>query len=244
MKRHFFSSIIMVLFFFTIQAQQMNTDRPDQSDGATVMDKHKVQLESSVYYTTVDINQHVMISSSLLRFGLLKHIELRLLAEQGYHRNIFMEETAQSQYPFALSAKVSIMKAHGDWPAIAIAGYLQLPFTNGSEIHQWSPAVLLILEKKWSPLTLTINAGPKQEAFQPDWEFQATGDLKYELDSKWQVFAEYFAQYSHASPFHNVDGGFLFNVSKSWMLYASMGSSIKHHPSNYFFNMGFAVQLN
>jgi hypothetical protein len=244
MNRNALLLLLFALLMGRARAQKINTDRPDQSDGASVVKENTIQLESSLYYTVVEKNKHAFISSSLLRYGLVKNFELRLLAEQGHHRNLFMDETAQSQYPLAIGAKLGLVEQTDVRPAVSLVGYLQLPFTNGTQPAQWSPAVLLVVEKKWSPLTLTVNAGPKQEAFHPDWEFQATTDLKCEVSKKWQVFGEYFAQYGHALPFHNVDAGFLYQLNKHWMVYGSAGSSIKHHPSNYFFNTGFAVQLN
>lgn len=171
-------------------------------------------------------------------------MEVRLLVEQGQHRDLFMDETAQSQYPLAASVKLAIVAENKHRPAVSVVGYLQLPFTNGAQAKQWSSAVLLIVEKKWSPFTLTINAGPKQEAFHPDWEFQATSDLKLELSPKWQVFGEYFAQYGSGLPFHNIDAGVLYQLNKHWLIFSAAGSSIDHYPGNYFLNTGFAVQFN
>ncbi|HTL07014.1 MAG TPA: transporter [Chitinophagaceae bacterium] len=247
--RHWRFPFTCFLFFslllpFTIRCQQLETDRPDQSDGASIVEKHKWQLESSLYYTALEGEKNAFISSTLLRYGVSKKLELRMLAEQGKNRDNFIEGTAHSQYPLAVSAKWGLVQDKKGWPDISVVGYLQLPFTNGDQPHYWSPALLLITEKEWGQFTLTSNVGIKQEPFSTDWDWQATADLKYALAEQWQIFGEYFSQFGKEEPFHNVDAGLLFFPSKKWMLSLSGGTSLRHMPGNRFVNAGFAVQLN
>ncbi|RYY60809.1 MAG: transporter [Chitinophagaceae bacterium] len=234
---------VLLAFCFTGSAawgQQIETDRPDQSDGNSIIHPGKWQVESSVYYTVLHPSVNSLVSSSLLRTGIVKNLEARLLVEQGYHRNSFLSETAHSQYPLAVSLKYKLMEETNTRPSLGGVGYLQLPFTNGSERKQWSPAFLVIIEKKFSNITATINSGVKEEAFENIWEEQTTVDLKYELSQNLHLFTEYFAQYGHFAPFHNADAGVLVQFTKHWMAYAAVGTSIQHHPSNYFMNAGFA----
>lgn len=158
----FFTTYFLLLIITVIvpcwsEAQQLNTDRPDQSDGAAVVDKGKFQLESSFYFTTIDQNQHASILSSLLRYGLANKLELRLLAEQGHHRDLFIEQTAHSQFPLALSIKWNLLKDKETMPDLSIVSYLQLPFTNGAQPSLWAPGILLILEKEYKPFTITLK---------------------------------------------------------------------------------------
>lgn len=182
--------VLLYLMLSQAEAQQIVTDRPDQSDGAAIVETDKWQLETSLYYTRIDSHTHAFISSSLLRYGVLKKFEARLLVEQGIKRNPFTTETAQSQFPLALSAKWALLEETKHQPAISMVGYLQLPFSNGTQAHQWSSAVLLIIEKEWSPVTVSLNAGPKQAAFSPEWSLQATGDIKIAFGTHLNVFAE------------------------------------------------------
>lgn len=225
-------------------AQELKTDRPDQSDGAAVVEKGIIQLESSVYFTVVDANRRSIVSSSLLRYGLVKNVELRAVVEQGHHRDLFIEETAQSQYPVAFSAKWSLVKDKKTLPDISLVGYLQVPVTMGKQSLRWSPALLLIVEKEFKPFTVTLNTGGRQEAFLSEWDLQTTADLKLDLSKHLQVFGEYFAQFGDALPFHNVDGGLMYHLNNKWMIHAAAGTSLAHHPHNYFINSGLAVQIN
>ena len=238
-----FATIVLATFFSSAMAQEIKTDRPDQSDGAAVLEKRHFQLESAIYFAKISGEPDALVSSSLIRYGLTKRLEVRGLAEQGHNRNSFMENTAQSQFPLAISGKLAMFDESPSLPALSLVGYLQLPFTNGSKIRQWSSAVLLIAEKELEPFTVTVNLGPKQEAFSHDWSLQTTTDLKYQISKRLEIFTEYFAQFSASLPFHNFDAGVLLQLDKHWMVYLAGGSSIKHDPSNYFFNSGLALHL-
>lgn len=237
MKIYMLSAICLLAI--AASGQQIETDRPDQSDGASIIKPGKWQVESSVYYTVMNGTVHSLISSSLFRTGVTKNLEARVLAEQGYHRNSFISETAHSQYPLAISLKYKLIEETRIRPSLSGVGYVQVPFTNGSARKQWSPAFLFIIEKKINRFTVTINSGIKEEAFDNLWEEQTTADLKYEISRNLHVFTEYFAQYGHFAPFHNTDAGVLLQVNRHWVLYAAVGSSIRHHPANYFMNAGF-----
>lgn len=235
-----------LMFYIPVVLQaQMNTDQPDQSTGASVLDKHNWQIESTVYVNRFKTEGTAVILSALARYGLTKKLEARLVVEQGYHRDLYIEEAAHATSPLALSAKLAMVKEGKVMPALSLMGCLQLPLTRFD--HQpsyWSPALVLIMEKKLGDVTVTVNNGPRQESYAPDWEWQSTADLKLELNKKFEVFSEYFAQYqAHEAPLHNVDGGVLYAVSKKVQVHLAGGSSILHHPSNYFVNSGVAVHL-
>lgn len=242
MKQFAFIAIIIFTSFSCI-GQELNTDRPDQSDGASIVKKGKVQLESSFSYTAIGKTDHPVILSNLVRLGMSKRLELRLLVEQGYKRNIFIDETAHSQYPLAAGFKVALIEENEKAPGVSVIGAVQLPFTNSSQPKLWSPMLAVITEKKWSPVTITVNVGTRQEAFSHEWALQATTDVKYELTNKWQIFGEYFAQYGAAPPFHNIDAGILFHPAKYWMLFSSVGEAIHHSPHIFFISSGFAIQF-
>jgi hypothetical protein len=173
-------------------------------------------------------------------------VEARLLVEQGYHRDLYISETAHATSPLAIGAKVSLLKEQKVLPAVSLLGWLQVPVTNfKSETSVWSPALVVIAEKKLSDFTLTVNTGAKEEAFEPVWEWQSTADVKYEVNAKVAVFAEYFGQYeAHEDPLHNIDGGVLYLLNKHMQVHLAGGSSVAHSPSNFFINTGLAFNFN
>lgn len=86
--KHFLLVIIVTTFCHGISAQEISTDRPDQTESAMTIPKQSFQLETG---TSVEIAGNInqwAISSSLFRFGLLKGVEVRLAAETGRFSNI------------------------------------------------------------------------------------------------------------------------------------------------------------
>jgi hypothetical protein len=249
MNKHYFLLALSLCCFISpilCQEEKMITDKPDQSDGTATLEKKEMQLEASFHYNYFENGKAAFITSALLRYGLMKHFELRLLVEQGFERNRFMSETTQAGYPVALSAKIAILEEKEVLPAISLISYLQLPITNFShEPNCWSAGFIMAAEKKIEPFTITQNGGALQETFEYTWMFNATGNIKWDLSKKTAVFAEYFAQYGkEESPTHNIDGGMLFHLSRKFVTHFAAGGTVHHMPHNYFVNSGFAVNIH
>ena len=241
-------SLVNVILFLTLTGrsqEKINTDRPDQSDGASVVSRGKVQLETELYYNSFWEGKPALISSTLLRFGIVNNIELRLLTEQGQERDRFIAETTQGLYPLAVSAKVAIVKDLRMLPDISLVGYLHCPVTSGKENGRyWSPIITLVLEKEFDRFTFTTNASIKQEAFEKKWIWQGGGEIKMELSDHFSAFAEYFAQYDkQEAPLHNVDSGILWYIQPKWMVHVAAGTNIFTSERNYFINTGLAFGL-
>lgn len=239
--------LLLASYCTVVQAQdKINTDKPDQSDGANVVDKGHFQFETGFYYNKFRTGNPALITSSLLRFGVFKNVEARLLVEQGQERDRFISETTQGLYPLAISTKVALLKDKRTLPDISIIGYLHIPVTaDHSQQSYWSPMITLVLEKELGSLTATTNMSFKQEAFENTWIFQGSGELKYEVSDKVSVFGEYFAQYAaHDEPLHNLDGGILYYIGSQWMVSAAFGHSIfAGEKDNYFINTGLAFRI-
>jgi hypothetical protein len=228
------------------QSDKIETDQPDQSNGASVVKQRVLQVESSFYLNHFKEEGDAFVNSSLLRYGFAKKLEARLLSEQGYHRDLYISETAHATSPLAIGTKVELLEEKKVAPAVSVLAWLQLPITNFKQQPDiWAPAFTMILEKHVAAVTITLNEGVKQEAFEPVWEWQSTADLKYALSEQVTVFGEYFGQFEdHETPLHNVDAGILYAVSKSVQVHLAGGSSIRHQPSNYFINTGVAFNLH
>jgi hypothetical protein len=239
----FLSIISLPISLFS--QDKISTELPDQSYSADLMDAKKFQLETSLYYNSIKENPNPVIVSSLLRYGLKDKIELRLLVEQGDHRDIYITETAHATYPLAFGAKFELLEEKKGRPGVALVAYVQLPFTNfDKQNSQWSPAFIGAIEKRISNFTITCNTGIKEQAFEHTWESVNTADLKYELSEKVQVFTEYFGEYqAHESPLHNVDAGMMLVLGKNYQVHLAGGTSVAHHPGYYFVNTGIACRL-
>lgn len=225
--------------------ENIKTDKPDQTDGTDIVDRKSLQSETSFYFHGYGDHGPSYILTSLWRYGLSKKFEARLSIEQGSRRNQFITESSASTYPVSLGFKWMIAEEQKTLPAIALITYMHVPITNSStEKDYWSPTFLLALQKEISNITVTLNGGPGQLAYEKNWEWHVSGDIKYEVNRHVNIFSEYFAHYEHHNePAHNVDAGILYFFNPNIMAHISAGTTVMHHPSNAFVTTGLSVKL-
>ena len=238
--------ILFFPFFAYAQEDKMNTDIPDQSEATYVIKPHQLQVEEKLWFNYFEKNQNAFISSTLIRFGVVKRLEARIMIEEGKARDVFTEETTQSCSPLALSAKYSLINTHTLFPNITLVGYLQLPFTTQSSEREllWSPTFIVAAEKKIKKWNFSLNGGIKQNNFDPHTAWIAVSSVRYQVAKRAQVFVEYFAQYAAtAQPSHNADAGVQYDIKSRLQLFMTAGTNIDAEEWNPFIATGCAFKL-
>ncbi len=239
----------------TTTAEELSTDRPDQTEAPKLVPRGYLQAEAGFMTTrfrepSETGPQTAATGMLFLRYGVAERIELRAVLEEGRARDRFIQETTQGLYPLALGTKIGILlKQHGVLPEASIIGYVNLPFLPRTDSQRglYHPAIIAAFEnkflKKWE---IEYNVGWKQDAFDAEYEWMASASLHYEVSEKVKVFAEYFAQYlPDGPPLHNTDGGVLYLVADNMQVDISAGSSIRAQPENrnFFGALGFSIRL-
>jgi hypothetical protein len=78
----FVSSLLFPIISFS---QGMETDRPDQTEASSTVEKKRLQIESGVLIEFVDkgeINSRsILLPTTLIRLGVSDHFELRILSQ-------------------------------------------------------------------------------------------------------------------------------------------------------------------
>lgn len=229
------------------EESEMNVDLPEQTEGTELVDKGRWQLGTGILYNRYKENPSSLIGRGLLRYGVSKRFELRLLVEDGKERDTYIEETVQSIYPLAVSAKLSLLKDVKGLPDITLITYLKLPFTSHSSEQKayWSPTFIIAftneLSDKWK---LVYNAGAKQDAYGTEWQVLGNVALHYKLTQKLEIAAEYYAAYQPGeNPSHNVGGSISYQVGRDITLYVNAGGTVFYDDQNHFFETGFAFRL-
>lgn len=242
--------LCLLFFIFTFHftlAQRINSDLPDQSDGAYVLKPRQFQVEEKLWLSYMERHPNAWISSTLLRMGVVKNLELRLLIEEGKSRDIFMKETTQGLSPLALSAKFALLKERKILPDITLVGYLQLPFTSRSSENamRWSPSLLLALEKKIKKFKFSFNGGWKENNFDTQNSWSMVYSVRYPIAKKLETFIEYFGQYSiDIHPSHNLDGGIQYYVKNNLQVFVTTGTNIEEEEWKSFVALGCAFRFD
>lgn len=117
--------------------REMVTDRPDQTESSMVVGKNYFQLETGFAYENTDsgdlTRENFTYNTSLLRYGLLDNLELRLGLD-------FMKEKTGSYRlagtgPLLLGAKVALVEEKKWIPSIALLGHANLPFAASKDFR-------------------------------------------------------------------------------------------------------------
>ena len=258
MKAYLILFIVCILFTKQSLSQQvadttkaeeseMNVDLPEQTEGTELVDRGRWQLGTGLLYNRYQQNPSSVIGRALLRYGLLKRLELRLLVEDGKERDTYIEETVQSIYPLAASAKISLLKDVKGLPDVTLIAYLKLPFTSHSSEQKayWSPTFVAAFENKFSDKwKIVYNVGAKQNAYDTEWQALGNLALHYKLTQKLELAAEYYAAYQPGeNPSHNVGGNISYQAGKNVVVYINGGSTIFYEEQNHFFETGFAFRF-
>lgn len=246
--------ILLISFSFVLNAQttsvplkEINADLPDETEETDLLDKGQLQVETAFLYNHFFSDASPKIVQSLIRYGLFNYLEARLLIEDGYARDKYLEETVQSTAPLALSTKISLLKDHSILPNITLVGYLKLPFTSrtGEQLPYWAPNVSLAFQHKFGDKwKLEYNVGGQQEVYSTDWVEFFNASIHYKVADRLELFTEYYGQYQTSEdPQHNVGFGAFYQINNYLGFYAVSGSTIQYKPHNYFVSGGIVVRL-
>jgi hypothetical protein len=243
--------IVLVLYGCALhsygQEEEMNTDRPDQTEETHVVNKGQFQLETGLLYNDFDTGRNAFINRTVIRYGISKKWEVGLLLEQGQERDRYIEETVQSTYPLAIRIKTAVLENHTWLPDITLIAYLQLPYTSLHTKGGWrtSPSIMAaFLHEVGTNWKIEYNAGFQQEAFSTYVNWLVNGSIHYELMKKAELFAGYFSQFrAHEDPFHNIDVGLSYKIKENIQIDLAGGSSILSDERNQFLTAGISIAI-
>ena len=133
--------ILATIISLNISAQQLVTDRPDQTESSVTVPIKSFQIETGLL---TDFNTHFGISerqylipTTLLRYGLTKNVELRFAEEIAYRKSSLDSDGNFGVNDLELGVKIQILKKENINSEIAFLTHLVIPsgsdnFTNGN----------------------------------------------------------------------------------------------------------------
>ena len=185
---------------------EIQPDRPDHSEGTSVLAPRHFQVEWGTGLTSAGHNMGLM-----LRYGLLPDWELRLegLLQRPYHSGLQLTD-------LTLSSKLSLFSGEGWIPAMTLVGYLN--YAPQEIPHRLTGDLLLALEQELtSDLTFTCNVG-SSEGMQ---HLLLTAELGYAFNEHVSSFIEYYGSFSPTG--HGCDLGISYALTQRLLLDLSCG---------------------
>ncbi len=212
--------------------EPINTDRPDQSDGTYVLEKKYLQIENGITIANKTITNNLM-----LRYGITKSTELRLLSDFGKFDGI------NGFAPIAISIKQRLIENKGIVPAITLVGYLRYEeiASKAFRTNNKSYSFLIAFQNDITDkLSVGYNVGTSNGLK----NINFTTSVGYGLSTKFTGFVEYFSNFEKMEkPSHNIDGGILYLINNRLQLDIAIGSSIIDNE-NYYFTTGVSYRFN
>lgn len=240
--KHITITLFMTQVFLPIFAQQerpeLITDRPDATEAPSVVVRGALQIESGALFTSFedDVLQTntTTYNTTLLRFGLLENLELRLgwnFVEQRNKLSTAQEEFIQSGLsPLLLGMKVNISQEKGWLPTIGLIGHLFLPFTASDDFKPQNTSVdfrFAFDHTLSDSSSIAYNLGAQWEADTPGAAYIYTLAYGYSLTDSFGLYAELYGDIpENNSANHYWDAGLTYLVLPNLQLDATVGTSI------------------
>ena len=230
------------------QGPELVTDRPDQTESATVVPRGLWQLETGYLFARDGgVDRHAA-PGTLLRVGLGGRTELRV-----GHAGIMGREGRRGAGDSELGAKINLIpSADGWWPELALLGAVSLPTGD----HAFSsdgadPSFLLAFAHELLPrLSLGYNAGAawESEAGRPGRDARIVYSLALGvgLTDRLGTFLEIFGdrQVTGAvATSASVDGGLTFLLTDVLQLDVSVGRGLRGPADDLFIGTGLSLRL-
>ena len=257
--------ILFLLVFSTVKAQESSdtkvkdygvivTDRPDQTESPTLVPKGLVQVETGFMYeetTSGNIESNTTtFNTTLLRYGLLDNLELRLglnVSEtKNSGRNSNFEDKFSGLTPLYLGFKIGITEEKGALPKIGFLGGAFLPFTAATEYKPENTggdfrfSFEHTLSENWS---FAYNLGAAWDGNSSNVSYVYTVVLGHSISEKIGCFLEVYGDFPESDRAnHLLDGGFTYLLSNTVQLDLSGGTGL-NTDQDFFISTGISFRL-
>ena len=258
--------LTLTLVSSPVLADEIETDRPDQTETATTVPAGSVQIESGVVYesdayeSTFDIGPNVKFTETtiamptvLVRIGVVEGFELRF--EETFQRLTLSNDAeatpgnSESWSGFtapSIGIKAELMQENGWMPQVALIADVTLPLG----LEQFRPTYIAPAFRFTAAHTLSetfsmaYNVGG-------EWDGQSAGGagiytftigvgVSEQIGSYLEVFGEMPAG---GPPEHMIDGGLTFRPVPHIQFDASAGVGLNAAAADYYLSAGASIRL-
>ena len=225
--------VIMMAIIFGYTNAQIVTDRPDQTESSSTVGAGDLQIESGILVAYegnsafISSTRQLLLPTNLLRYGLTKGIELRLLSQfetlRIYDKNI------QGISDLEIGTKIQILQDESKDAEIAFLSHLVFP-TGTEELTGGSLGIINKLCMSY-PLNDNIGLG-----YNVGLNYLGEGiDLTYSLamgtsvNDKIGVYVEPYGELAGFEEFVlNFDAGFTYLANDNLQFDFSFGTGVSH----------------
>ncbi|SHG33221.1 transporter [Flavobacterium defluvii] len=239
--------IIFITFLLssTANAQQIQTDRPNETESPFTVPAKHLQIESGFHYEKQNGHQTIESPQAVLRYGIFKNAELRF--ETAFQ---FTKENGQSQMgiqPSAAGFKYHVLDHKGGIPDLALLGRVFIPWMADKAFQEdkYSPELRLLAQHEVSSKAhIGYNAGVQwlPNNLQPEYIYTFSAD--HAITKKIKLVVEtYGTVVSHHHAENMTDAALLFILSSDVQLDITAGTGLMHADSQKFAAAGLSIKI-
>lgn len=250
-----YNKIIGILLFIGTlnaygQTGAIATDRPDQSTTPQLIPTRALQLETGYSRTTNNTTPVKEVTTTynntLLKYGLLKNVELRLNAS-------FVETLTGRQNtlkknrwgPLGFGAKIKLADEKGMFPQVGLVATMNISVP--SSLYQSGPSTELVLAFAHDfthHSSLTYNVILLVSSTKSQSQAGYTFAYGYSLNESLGFFLECYGGFRRdIESEHFIDGGITFKLTPMLQLDCSGGISMISATTIYFFSTGVSLRM-
>lgn len=251
MLRHLFI-LIAAFIAHSLYAQEilpvdLVTDRPDQTESAKVVPLKTLQIETGmVFEKDGDINNYAY-NTTLLRYGLLDYIELRLGLEYLGEKNDVLSTTHSGVSPLYLGFKIGLLEEDGWRPEIALMSGLVMPFTankNFEPEHTAADMRIALSNTINHCISIGYNIGVEWDGNTSTPIYNYSIALGYSPLDKLGIFVESYGGFTeNGNSIHLLDGGFTFLILDNLQADIEGGFGLNDEALDYFIGFGLSYRI-
>lgn len=242
-------STIVAIFGFVLFSfsQTIVTDRPDQTESSSTIEKKSFQIETALLINFSEDNnkstRQILLPTTLFRYGLSRLIELRVLSQLESVKNELTSETNFGVSDLEFGSKIQILKKENINTEIAFLTHLVLP-TGSTElsVNKWGTKnKLAISHSVLSSINIGYNIGYNYFG-EGKGDFNYSFAFGFSITDKLGLYIEPFGEVlefnNHKSSF---DSGFTYLIKDNSQLDFSFGTGI-NHTMNYL-SIGYSINI-
>lgn len=241
MKKWYLAIAILSLLASRSAAQELITDRPDQTESATIVPQYHLQWEAGTQYDENNFGSEWTLLTNLFRYGVSDKLELRLVTEIISAPNSGFDSNKLGMADLQIGLKYALLKGPVE---IAYLGHLITP--NGS-LHTstgaWGTVNRINIAHNLSEnISSSYNFGYELFDEGSNGNFIYTWSLGFSLTEKLGFYFELFGEYQEFETWtYNMSSGFAYLYKENLQFDFSIGSGITER-SNYY-NLGFSWRI-
>lgn len=244
LSKHTIVITALLLASISINAQEeksnipMITDRPDATESPTVIPHKSLQVETGFAYqnfkNSTEESDQVTYNTTLLRYGLLENLELRLGLDidniETRARGIDTKSELKGTSPLLIGAKVGIAEEKGWLPEIGLLGHLSHPISASDDFESRYTGVdfrFSFAHTLSENSSFSYNLGAEWGGDNPEAAYIYTFSYGLSVSEKVGLYAELYGDFPERdSANHSWDAGITYLISPIIQLDATVGTGI------------------